>query len=70
MCEAYREVDSDLKSLRRLLLDEGFWCLKDAADALYRSNAKPSAPQVRPSLLPSLIQQITEVFGDQCQGRC
>lgn len=46
MCEAYRTCNSDLRLLRQLLLEDGFWAIKEAADALYRDGraAAPSAP--------------------------
>lgn len=37
MCEAYRTCNSDLRLLRQLLLEDGFWAIKEAADALYRT---------------------------------
>ena len=39
-CEAYRTSNSDLRLLRQLLLEDGFWCTKDEADARYRAQRK------------------------------
>lgn len=39
-CEAYRTSNSDLRLLRQLLLEDGFWCIKDEADSCYRALRK------------------------------
>lgn len=43
MCEAYRTCNSDLRLLRQLLLEDGFWAIKEAADKLYRGGQAAAA---------------------------
>jgi hypothetical protein len=51
-CEAYRMANSDLRLLRQLLLEEGYWVVKCEADKRYRAlqadatGQKPSGASV------------------------
>lgn len=49
VCEAYRSSNSDLKLLRQLLLEKGFWAVKGEADRIYRAAAcqQPAAANAR-----------------------
>lgn len=53
-CEAYRTSNSDLRLLRQLLLEDGFWCIKDEADALYREQRKLAASSAAAAMVAPL----------------